>query len=267
MQQQFMALSSMGWNFSVDGKGDKTRMDMCGINKRSFPGSGKGEEAFLRQVPMFSALSPEQLEVMVRNGREIRLAAGHVLFQQGDEANRFFLLRTGRIKLFRLSEEGQEKVIEIIGPGLTFAEAVMFMDQKRYPVNAEAIGDCRLVAFENGQYMEILRQSPEICFALLANMSRWLHRQVMEIDRLTLQSAMLRLCGYLLQLSPPGARREAVIQLPVPKRVIASRLSVQPETFSRLLQTLVKDGLIQVSEQEIRILELDRLREMAAIGE
>lgn len=242
-------------------------MEDHAVNRRASQGVGKHEGEFLRQVPLFAALTPTQLAALLNRSREVRLAAGSLLFHQGDDASRFFLVRTGRIKLFRLSDEGQEKVIEIIGPGLTFAEAVMFMDQQRYPVNAEAIGDCRLLAFENAQYMEILRQSPEICFVLLATMSRWLHRQVMEIDRLTLQSAMLRLCGYLLQLTPPGKTGAVVVHLPVPKRVIASRLSVQPETFSRLLQSLVKEGLIQVSEQDIHILELDRLREMASIGD
>ncbi|MBF0613037.1 MAG: Crp/Fnr family transcriptional regulator [Magnetococcales bacterium] len=217
---------------------------------------------------MFADLSSEQLDNLGKSSRDIRLTSGQALFHQGDAAAQFFVLRTGRIKLFRLSEEGHEKVIEIITPGLTFGEAVMFMEQKRYPVNAEAIGDCRLIGFDNRVYMEILQQSPETCFILLASMSRWLHRQVMEIDRLTLQSAMLRLCGYLLQLAPAtGKSKPVVVQLPVPKRVIASRLSVQPETFSRLLQSLVKDGIIQVFEQEVHILDMDRLREMTSLSE
>ncbi|NGZ29276.1 MAG: cyclic nucleotide-binding domain-containing protein, partial [Magnetococcales bacterium] len=85
---------------------------------------------------MFADLSSEQLDNLGKSSRDIRLTSGQALFHQGDAAAQFFVLRTGRIKLFRLSEEGHEKVIEIITPGLTFGEAVMFMEQKRYPVNA-----------------------------------------------------------------------------------------------------------------------------------
>lgn len=222
-------------------------------------------DAALRQSPLFAKLSDHYFERIKKGMQLRRMTTDETLFQQGDPANFFFFLRSGQIKLFRISSEGQEKVIELIQPGGTFAEAVMFMDEKHYPVSATTIGNSRVIAFESRVYLEILREAPEYCFDLLGSMSRWLHRQIGEIDRLTLQSATYRLVAFLLQNIPVDADENCSFELSVPKRVIASRLSVQPETFSRLLQNLNRQGLISVREQTIQIHDAQRLREFAGL--
>lgn len=220
----------------------------------------------LRRLPVLAALSDEQLARVRRGARLVELAEGEHLFEHGQRAERFFMLREGRIKLYRLSPEGDEKVIEIIRPGQSFAEAVMFMEGKRYPVSAQALVRSELIAFDNAVFLQILRESVETCFRVMAAMSMRLRARVNEIEALALQNATLRLVNYLLGELPEDAGDSAEIRLPAPKNVIASRLSVQPETLSRILHQLCDKGLITVQGRTITVHDVPALRRYGGIA-
>lgn len=212
-------------------------------------------------VELFQAMSPEDLARVRATTARVWLDDGEWLFRQGDHAERFYLVRGGHIRLFRLSADGNEKVIEIVRPGQTFAEAVPFMREHRYPVNAAALGATEVIGISNATFRSILQASPETCFRLMADMSRRLHRRLGEIDALTLQNATYRTVNYLLALSGPDGDRPAdTIRLGVPKGVLASRLSITQETFSRILHNLSREGLIEVRGAIIRIRDPEGLR-------
>jgi len=214
-------------------------------------------KSFLSRMPLFEPLSGEQLERISQTAHEIHLGSGEALFSQGAPAHRFFLVIEGMIKLFLLSREGDEKVIEVITPGNSFAEAVMFMEPAGYPVYASAVGDTRLLAFENRVFLDLLEESPGLTRKLLATMSRRLHALLREIDELTLHNATYRLVAYLLQ---QDRRDESLIDLSVPKQLVASRLSIKPETLSRILARLRERGLVQIDGEHITLLDEPGLR-------
>ena len=194
----------------------------------------------------------------------LKLEEGQRLFEFGQRADRHFYLRSGQIKLFRTSPDGGEKVIEIIRPQETFAEAVMFMERCCYPVSAEAITFSVVLAFDNRSMMDLLRGSIETCFRLMANMGTRLHQQLEDIDELTLHNAAFRLVSFLLQQVPGGVLESPEIQLNTPKHIIASRLSIQPETFSRILARLSRRRLIAVHGQNIVLQNISGLRSIIA---
>ncbi len=217
----------------------------------------------LRRTYLFAGMADGHLEILLDDIRELHLETGKSLFRQGEPAERFFFVRAGLVKLFRLSREGDEKIIEIIRPGETFAEAVMFMGQQgRYPVNADAVSEARLLAFSQKTFLNLLRDSPDACFGLLASMSRRLHMLVNQIDSLTLQNATYRLVAYLLEQVPPGVKTSPEVQLTTPKSVIASRLAIQPETLSRILARLRQAGLIDVQGSLIAVRDVQALRNL-----
>lgn len=217
-------------------------------------------EEDLRRHPLFAGLNDSQLQRVRRNMRVLRLKEGEHLFEYGQHAERFFMVRSGQIKLYRLSPEGAEKVIEIIQPGQTFAEAVMFMEAQNYPVNAEALTRSEVIAIDNRTFLGILRESVDTCFLVMADMSMRLRLRLSEIDELTLQNATLRLVHYLVRQLPEDVSAPTEIRLPAPKNVIASRLSIQPETLSRILHNLSNKGLISVAGRTIQVHDIDGLR-------
>jgi CRP-like cAMP-binding protein len=216
----------------------------------------------LNKVFLFAKLDEDQIKRVEAMSRDISLADGEALFHAGDQADRFYLVTKGQMKLFRLSLNGNEKVIEIISPGHTFAEALMFNESPNYPVNASAIGRTEVLAFDSQAFLDLLRESVDTCFRVMGDMSQRLKRMIKEIDDLTLQSATGRVAGYLWGCWEE-ANKVRVIKLKAPKGVIASRLSVKPETFSRILHNFAEQGLIRVEGGSIEILDADGLYRQA----
>lgn len=205
----------------------------------------------MKKNPLFIDLDHADLLRVIRHTSLYSLKAGEVLFKQQQPATHFFLLATGKVKISLLSSEGTEKVIDIINAGNTFAEAIIFREMQGYPVNAEALTPSSVLRIDARHYKNRLRKSPEACFKVIATLSQRLHWLMAEIDLLTLHNATYRLVSYLLENISHHATEPVKIQLTVPKHVIASRISVTPETFSRILKNLSKQGLLVVHKCHI----------------
>lgn len=217
----------------------------------------------LRRAHLFAEMSEPHLQALIHGMHDIHLKAGAGLFRQGQPAERFFFLREGLVKLFRLSPEGDEKIIEIMRPGETFAEALMFMGARaRYPVNAEAVNESHLFAFEQKTFLNLLHEDSDATFGLLGSMSRRLHMLVNQIESLTLQNATYRLVAYLLEEIPRDVKTSPEVQLTTPKGVIAAHLAIQPETLSRILAKLRQADLIEVQGNHITVRDVQALRKL-----
>ncbi len=238
-----------------------------GSRRRPTTVHGEQLDAVRQTTPLFSALTDHEWQQMKKNVRMLHLKRSETLFNQGDTARRFFFLRQGRLKLYRLSAQGGEKIVELVRPGEVFANAVMFMQQRTYPVNAEALQESSLYAFDGAIFLDMLRRSPESCFRMLADFSQRMRRQLAEIDGLSLRSASVRLASYLHEHVVIQADGRGKIRLEASKKVIASRLSIQPETFSRVLGTLKKKALIQVQGEAIWVDDVAALERYAQDGE
>jgi len=205
---------------------------------------------------LFSELSDAQMERVRRHSHYTDMLEGESLFFQGDNANNFYLVLSGRIKLFRVSPEGKEKVVEIIEPNSTFAEALMFMDHPHYPVTATALIPSRVIGINCKDFKSMLRESVDTCFLLLGSMSFRLRGLISEIDALSLDTGTVRTVAYLLNHAPTD---RACFELKVAKSVIASRLSVKPETFSRILKNLHEREILSIEGRNVTIHDRDAM--------
>jgi len=219
----------------------------------------------LKHSFLFSRLNDEQLERIAGKARRVVLPERTSLFDQGDPAGRFFLLLRGQIKLYRLSPEGNEKVIEFVQPGQTFAEAIMFLEKHNYPVSAMALCETELISIDSGAFAAMLRESTDTCFLVMADMSQRLRGLIREIDDLSLHSATCRVSAYLISRLGEQVDGKA-FHLTVPKSLLASRLSVKPETFSRILKGLINNGVISVDGDKVTVHDECRLKETADLS-
>lgn len=217
--------------------------------------------AILRTLPMFHEVNSQQVAAMVEATREKRLQKGEMLFQKGDPAKGFYAVVSGQVKLAISSTEGQEKVVDILGPRQTFGEAVMFLD-RRYPVFAQALTDTLVLHISQKAVFDLLAQDPSFARNLLAGLSIRLHGLVQDVESLSLRSSTQRLIGYLLQQCDEDVESvgKVACELPTSKQTIASRLNLTPETFSRILHELSAAGLISVHRRRIEIHDVQRLR-------
>lgn len=216
----------------------------------------------LARLPLFQKLASEQIAALETACRERRLSKGEMLFQKGDPAKGFFVLVFGQIKLAFPSSQGNEKVVQILGPQQSFGEAVMFMGRP-YPVFAEALADSLLLHIGSAPVFELLEKDPLFARRMLAGLSTRLHSLVQDVETYSLRSSAQRVVGYLLQHCPESESGENSfdILLPTSKQVIASRLNLTPETLSRIFHDLSANGLIGVSGKNITINDVRRLRE------
>ncbi len=209
---------------------------------------------------LFRRLSPEQLQRVAAHATRVRLSEGETLFEQQDSADRFYLVLSGQIKLFRLSPDGDEKVIEVITPGATFAEALMFLEKPTYPVSAQALKASELISVDARDFVAMLRESVDTCLLLAADLSVRLHGLLREINDLSLNNGTCRVAAYFLQTAGQGAD---AFDLPLPKQVLASRLSIKPETLSRIFRSLTNAGLVSIRGSHVAILDRRNLEDLA----
>jgi len=202
-----------------------------------------------------------RVAVTVMNGQPLEPWRLVELCRTGDPCNGFHVVVYGQVKLGFTSPQGIEKVVEIIRPGQSFGEALMFLD-KAYIVFAQALDDSMLLHVAKHAVFEELGPNP-FGRRMIAGLARRLHGLVRDVEAYTLRSGAERVIGYLLRDVPDeeasaGAPME--VNLTPGKSVIASRLNMTPEHFSRILHDLAASGLIEVDGRTIRILDLARLR-------
>lgn len=219
-------------------------------------------EMLLRQNPLFGRLDSNQLSAMCSHSKIIHLDEGNVLFNHGDSVHNFYFVYSGLIKLYRQSPFGQEKIFELEGAGQIFAEALMFFEQPSYPVSAAAMQKSIIVAISTKHFLNILKGSIETCLLVMGDLSRRMHDLVVEIDKLSSLSGRNRVATYFLDQT---MHKGQDFKLDIPKNAIASMLSLQPETFSRLLKELCINQVIEVQDSRIRIVDMELLREYSGI--
>jgi len=217
----------------------------------------------LTRTPLFSDLPGDDLHRLAQGCRVEHYDRGNILFHKGDPCHGFHLVLDGQIKLAFVSAAGNQKVVEIIRPGQSFGEAVMFM-QKPYVLMAQALTDCQLLFIAKDVIFQEIRKDPDFCLRLIAGLSLRLHHLIKDLEIYSLCSGRERIVGYLLgemaddEETPLAGRVE--VCLPTHKGTIASRLNLTQEHFSRVLHELADDGLIKVEGRRIIIPDVANLR-------
>lgn len=224
--------------------------------------TGSAPPGLLAELPLFTGLTPEQTEIIRAGSQVIELGKGEILFHRGDPVRGFFYVLRGQMQLSVSTEDGAEKVVEIVAVRESFGEAVVF-DGLRYPVTATALVDTALLAVSSAAVLDLLDRDPSFARRLLANMAVRLRRLIRDVEAYSLRSSIQRVVGFLLAEERAAADHadggERVVILPTRKQVLASRLNIAPETLSRVLRDLSADGLISVRGRRITLHDVPRL--------
>jgi CRP-like cAMP-binding protein len=215
----------------------------------------------LAQVPMFRDLAPEPLRFLA-GGCQLRTAErGRVVCRKGHDLDGLYHLIEGRVKLAVLSEDGAERVLDIVLPGSSFGEAAAFDDQP-LAIYAEALADCQLLFLSRNRLREAIDRWSAVAHSVLRALASRVHRLTEDLEACCLHSASRRVADFLLREAHSNAATQGApeVVLPAAKSVIASSLHLTPETFSRELHGLARDGVIAIQSRRIRILSKDRLQ-------
>ena len=221
--------------------------------------------AFLANLALFKEAAADESERIAHGTRVLHVQRGETLFHKGDPCEGFYLVVYGQAKLAFTSPQGAEKVVEIIGPGMSFGEAVMFLDLP-HVVYAQTLADSMLLHISKSVVISELQRNPDFARKMLGGLSRRLHGIISDVEAYCMHSGAQRVIGYLLRDAQEGAAdgdedaKRIAVTLPTNKAVIASRLNLTPQHFSRILHELTDAGLVEVDGRTIHITDLDKLR-------
>jgi CRP/FNR family transcriptional regulator, dissimilatory nitrate respiration regulator len=213
---------------------------------------------YLSVQPLFTDLSTPELERLAQGCVLRRFGRGEDVFRVGQRCEEFHVCVTGQVKLYAVSPAGAEKVIDIIAPGQSFAEALMFTGAP-YIINAQALTDVLLLSVKKQAVEDEIARDARFALRMLAGISRRLHGLVHDVEAYALHSGVQRVIGYLLRDIAADTEAPITVCLPVSKATIASRLSLTPEYFSRVLHELEAAGLVRIDKREIHILDAGAL--------
>lgn len=202
---------------------------------------------------MFESLSQVDLEriagfVLLRKFRK-----GEFLFHEDEPTHGFFIVRSGAVNVHRIAPDGREKTIHIFRAGESFAEATL-ADGAGYPAHACAVESAVVLYVPRLEFLDLLKQRPDLSLRMLSAMSHHLRVLVNALDDMTRKDVETRLAHWLLKRCrwPLGAESED-IRLDVSKTVLAAELRVRHETLSRALNRLHTMGLLEARGRSIRV--------------
>ena len=217
-------------------------------------------QTFLSRVPLFNSMRQEELDRIALGTTEVRAERGEIIFQRGDPCVGFHVVLYGQIKLSFTSAQGAEKVIELIGPGQSFGEALMFMGSP-YIVSSQAMADSLLLHVSKQAIFREIENDSAFAVKMLAGLSQRMHSLMCDMESYSLRSGTQRVVSYLLK--DHSADTGAELTLPVAKAVLASRLNLTPEHFSRIMADLSSQQLIAFKGRKVTILDEEKLRACA----
>lgn len=215
-------------------------------------------------VPLFEGLPKKQIEDLAMILADQAFKRGQIIFSEGDEGSGFYVVVSGRVKVFKLSSEGKEQILHILGPGEPFGEVPVFAGE-HFPAHAQAMVESRVFFFPRDAFVALIRNNPSLALNMLALLSRRLRRFAALIDDLSLKEVPGRLAAHLLYLSDQkkGAKD---LELTITKAQLASLLGTIPETLSRILGKMTDQGLIDSKGPRISIVDRDALSDLAESG-
>jgi len=216
--------------------------------------------SIIAKTPLFKGLPENQLEEIKRIIVQRNYNKGEAIFFEGDKGNGFYIVAQGRVKVYKLSLEGKEHILHILGTGEPFGEVPVFSGRP-FPANSQALVKSRLLFLPRAAFIKLITTNPSLSLNMFAVLSMRLREFTVQIENLSLKEVPGRVASYLIYQSDEQGHSEFV-DLRISKKQLASMVGATPETLSRMFLKMSEQGLIKVEGRRIRILERQRLTDI-----
>jgi len=220
----------------------------------------------LRRCPLFAGLKDEELRGIRAIANLKHVGKREILFSDGEEAKGFYVILSGKIKLYKISPEGKEQILHIVSTPDAFAEAALFLEGS-YPAFAEALTESQLLFFPKRDFIQLIEKNPKLSINMIVSLSHFLRRFASLIEELSLKEVSSRMAKYLIDLSmrlSKEGKNSKEVELDLSKTQLASKLGTISETLSRTLAKMKAKGIIDVKKNRILILNREALEELAS---
>lgn len=211
----------------------------------------------VRRTAIFSTLTDDEIRAALPFFRERRIKKGEVIFHEGEPGRHFYIVRSGSVKVYKLSEDGKERILQVFGPGQFFAELPV-LDGRNYPASAEALSQGTLLFVSRDDFFQILSRYPQMTATVYEIVGDRLRHFATAVTDLTLKDASRRLAGFLLakmEAHDPLGQDQVRFPLELTHQEIASLIGTARETVSRTLRQFEKDGILEMKDRHITVLD------------
>jgi CRP/FNR family transcriptional regulator len=220
-------------------------------------------QAILAKSQLFSHLDKRSLDEVASAASDRDSARAEIIFHEGDIAQAFYIVASGKVKIYKLSADGKEQILMIAAAGHSFAEAALFAGG-RYPASAQALEDSKLIVISREKFVHLLGKNPDLAVNLIARLSQLLRQMTSLVEELSLTDVTTRLAHRIHSMIPENdTHTRPVVELSEKKTVLASQLGTIPETLSRSFARLSREKVISIDGPRIEILDLQKLSELA----
>jgi CRP/FNR family transcriptional regulator len=220
----------------------------------------------LNRCPLFAGLKEEELKRIRAIASLRQVVKKEVLFSDGEVAKGFYVILSGKVKLYKISPEGKEQILHVVSAPDAFAEAALFHEGS-YPAFAEALSDGQLLFFPKRDFIQLIEKNPQLGINMIVSLSHYLRRFASLIEELSLKEVSSRIAKYLIDLSlklSKEGKNPKEVELDLSKTQLASKLGTISETLSRTLAKMKTKGIIDVKKNKILILNREALEELAS---
>ena len=223
-----------------------------------------GLKTFLAQTQLWQGLSSDCIDLVAKIAVLQTYSKGRLIFSEGEAGRGFFILRSGRVKVFKVSPEGKEQILHVFCTGDHFAE-VAALDGQCFPASAAALESAAVLFFSREAFVDFLQHHPTLAINVLASFARRLRQFTQLIEALSLKAVPSRLAAYLLALSEQANHADTV-KLDLTKGQLAAVIGTIPETLSRVFLKLSREGLIELNGSRITVLDRQQLEQLSLGG-
>ncbi len=218
---------------------------------------GDHDDYCISLVPIFNHLEAEQMDEIMTLIHSKSYKKGEDIYQSGNKSDGLYIVRSGRVKIYRISESGKEQILRILNPGDFTGELALF-NEAVHDAFASALSDTDICLIRRDDLQILLSKYPNISIKILSELSHRLAQSETQTTRAT-ERVELRIALFLVE-SLDNNSQSNTITLPMSKKDLASYLGTSPETISRKLLEFEDAGLIkQISNKDIEILDIDGL--------
>lgn len=226
-----------------------------------------GLAQIIKKAALFHSIDMGNVEQLAKQCHQKTYAKGRDLFAMGDQADAFFIILSGWVKLYRTSKEGEEVIIHVFGPSESFAEAAVFNDSKTYPVNAQAVEDVSVIEIPRSFFVRRIEEDSRFALRMLGAIAARQHYLVQQLEQVTTRTAPQRIGAFLVRFCKKERQGEDgwCVDLPYDKSIISRRLNIKPETFSRALAKLEPYG-VSLNGRNIWITDMAKLVEFCDLS-
>lgn len=220
----------------------------------------------LKRCPLFAGLKEGDLALIKTIAKPKQITRKEILFGDGEEAKGFYVLLSGKVKLYKISREGKEQILHVVTAPDAFAEAALFLEGS-YPAFAEALIDSQLLFFPKRDFIQLIERNPQLSINMIVSLSHFLRKFASLIEELSLKEVSSRIAKYMIDLSiklSKEGKNPKEVELDLSKTQLASKLGTISETLSRTLSKMKAKGMIDVKKNKIIILNRNMLEELAS---